>query len=312
MKHKLKISLLISTLFLAAVPANSRADSHFVIGTGASYTDTNRPDPKDTLISGSVFVSHAGSVQVIWDGVSVNGGSYAVGTGDGVNFRWNITLPTVILDLQAIFGVEWMKAIKLNLAAGGYDDDSARNTVDTYIGKITLNLTQSVYSDDKLSLEINESVGFAGRFNRHLNATDVDSESVPVYLQLSAAAVDKISPSVAIAISVGTYATLYQQINSPDQDRFGAFINPELRIGQAFTTGIRSEFMQRLLYTEDTVYQHSIQTSAYVKYVLSSANSEFKHSIQLSVGQVYDETIPVENGETLDNRYAKMQYSVTF
>lgn len=308
----MKLGLIIPALILAFQPSASRAESHFVIGAGTAITDTNRPDPKDTLISGSVFISHTGTLQVIWDGVAVNGGSYGVSTGDGENYHWNITLPTVVLDLQAIFGVDWMKAIKLNVAAGGYDDDTARNTIDSYIGKITLNLTQSVYASEKLSLEINESAGFAGHFNRHLNETGVDSESVPVYLQLSATAVDHISPSAAIAISVGTYATLYQQINSPDQDRFGAFINPEIRIGQAFTAGMRGEYMERLLFTDETVYQHSIQTSAYVKYVLSSANSDFKHSIQLSVGQVYDESIPVENGQTLDNRYAKMMYNVTF
>jgi hypothetical protein len=309
---RLSAVLVFSVLALALTSQATQAEPMIEIGSSTTIAETNRPGPNDTLLFGSVFVNAVGAAKVIWKGVTVSGGSYAIVADSNQKAHFFTNLPTVGVDLQEVFGSKWMKAVKVNLATGGYDDNALRGTTDTYLGKLTINLTQSVMTRKTFKWEVNESVGMAGYMSRHFQISDKTAKAVPFFFSASSKFTQQISPDVVVAISIGAYVTIMERLNGPNEDRYGAVASADLNIGKQFSAGMRAEGQERQIFKDITAYETLAQVTGYVKYVLSSAEAPTKHSIQLNMTGVYDETITMEDKKLNEYLSATLQYAVAF
>ena len=308
------VLVIFGTMAVTGAQETRADDTIFKAEAGMSMSTSSREVPDEALVYGTVTLSGKGEIKIHWDGVTVGLGDYTVGSTASRTFA-SANLPSLYLDLQKIFGVKWMDAIRLKFSGGAIDNDPITGKSDITLGQISVNLTQTVTKTKTFEWTMNESAGMAGYFQRKLYNTATPFEAVPVCFALNTKLVAKISSEAVVAISMGAFSNIVTGINQNTGFRafvIGGYVAPSVTFGGHLEIGGRVQAMDMVQVAGGTSSAVAYNVSGYVKYMLSQKASKLQHAIELSVGAMDDGIITDINGNHTRAKFAGIKYTVAF
>lgn len=302
---------MVATAIMALSGKAGAADWDFSAATEIAASQASPGAANEALVTGQVFVSHTGRVRVLWDGVSVNGGSYSIGGTNNGEVVGAAALPNMQLDLQKIFGRKWMDSLKLDINSVAYDHSPMRGTTDLLIGKVMLNLSQAVVSTGSTQLRFSEGVG-AGYFSREFHANGFEVNAIPAFLTFDSRLVTQVSPEVSFAIAAGAYANVLNHLSGGHNAVLGAYVSSEVGIGKQLALGLKLDGARMVQLSNPGPSPVATNVTAFVRYVLTQAQGQPKHALQLTVSATRDELMPTSDKSVFESAMVKFQYTVAF
>lgn len=294
--------------------AQAGDDAIFGVDTSMKMVTGTREAPEEAMLIGNVTLSPKGEVRVLWDGVTAGLGDYTIGQA-GARTYVSANLPAVYLDLQKIFGVDWMTAIRLQLGAGSYQNDPITGRADLTLGQIAVNLTQTVVKTSSVQWTVSESLSGAARFKRKRYDSDQAFDAIPVTFALNSKLVANISSEAVVAISVGAYAGIVNGVSQNGGFRAllaGGSIAPSLSIGKHWELGGRFEGTEMIPSFESSSGAFAFNVSGYVKYQFTSRQGKLRHALELSVGGIDDGILTTASGQNTRAALVGIKYGVAF
>lgn len=264
----------------------------FEVGAGfAGGVRDHVPGP-DHFLVGTVLLSHTGQIRIHWDGVTLNLGSYNLGT-DVSHLVGRANLPSITFDLQQLLGRRWMEKMNLVVSTGNWVSDAALSYSDLNLGRVSINLTQRIHSSASTQWTVSEMAGMTAYLRRERFFNLPGLEAVPVHLAVNTAVAHRFSPEVATSISVAVYANVLNGINATagfEPFIIGGTLTGQVNIGTHWVTGLTLDGSEMIRLDNSTIAPfHMANLTAFLRYVFTTGSGGLRHAIQVNLGASYNE-----------------------
>jgi hypothetical protein len=264
----------------------------FEVGAGFAGGAREHVPGADYFLVGTVLLSHTGQIHIHWDGVSLNLGTYNLGT-DGTHFVGRANLPSITFDLQQLLGHRWMEKMNLVVSAGNWVSDAALSYSDLNLGRVSINLTQRIRSNASTQWTVSEMAGMTAYLRRERFFNLPGLEAVPVHLAVNTAVAHRFSPQVATSISVAVYANVLNGINATagfEPFIIGGTLTGQVNIGTHWVTGATLDGSEMIRLDNSTIAPfHMVSLTAFLRYVFTTGSGGLRHAIQVNLGASYNE-----------------------
>ncbi len=309
-----KLAIIPAFLVAASQQAMANELPKIQLGTSTRSTIPTDGSQAESALMGTLWISQQGQIKVIWDGVGINMGLMGANT-DGLKTSFSAVFPSLTLDLQELFGKDWMRSVQLKVAGGTYDNDPTRATTDTQIGNIALSLSQTLHQSSSWSWTLTETAATSALFRRKFHNKDKIVEAVPVRFAIDSQIVTHFSNRVSATLAMGAYAMVLESLQGNSQALArGAYLSPSLMIGDRFTVGARLEGSELLVMGSDNAGKPVTNTTAFVRALLARAvrPNTSEHAIALQIGTYHDEALTHADGGTRTGWQSSLQYTISF
>ncbi|MGZ3687681.1 MAG: hypothetical protein ACXWPM_04470 [Bdellovibrionota bacterium] len=299
---------------MAAMANTAIADDMIQVGASADVDVQQTNQGADAAAIGRIWLSHEGQIRIVWDGVTLNLGKLGMRMSSAEP-TVTAKFPTMTLDLQKLAGAQWMKSLGIVIAAGSYDNDPRRGTTDLEIGRISVNLSQTLHSDDRWSWTIGESVSGAAMFQRTFQRTGNVYQAVPVTLAVNTEIVRHLSQELSVTLAMGAYQTILESFQGGDPlSVTGGSLSASVALNGVFSTGVAFSGSRSAAVGSLDAGKRSVDATAFLKFIVSQGRGvdHPEQAISLNFRAYYNECLTEADGSVYQGLDTTVSYTVTF